>query len=952
MKKFLPCLLKATAFGAIVTLAVPTASATDYLMHKGVAGLNNGEWYEFNGHWFVKGDNAFSSIWDVLGKIQDGDNIYFGPGAVGNITIKNNNVTLFGANAFCDAWSGQRNAEESTFTGTVTIAGGTDGVTINGFAFSGAGCVRNDNAGRGSTAVKNFSFIYNKCENTTIPMEETNAIVYLGEAWRPNNTTAGHNDPTVWASNHRYENITIAHNAFYGKNAVGQPNVIIVSGSAGKTVVSDNVFEYGGTSISMFNTCDDLKIEHNKFLKVGDHVKGLTEKTGSGGYFAIRLYYVGARTAEPLTAGICHNMFDGCQGQSSMFAPIRFYSGNSTETFIAPYAELKVNHNDFRNKTSYRSTGYNYVFYADESTAATATVDWRYNHYDQSELCFGYIRPSWEPTRTGRYFASSSEMLDSSTSTSETEGTGTLIDYYGAKTAPDGGYFGGTYPPGTRLKNQTFKATTKITTVVQSFDRDDVTGDFYFLQVQNSAINGGGPYYGKSPLVVTRGTAKHPSTGGFKETQMFLDFAGHGSNMAVLNVNGTCWMFIGGCSSATSTDPTQICILPFVEGATVDVRKNSFTYGGKTYTIKHVNRSMSSSYVRPYPSIDRDNNLYVERSRNSKGDYFTVYDLMDVFNNPATAKPIKQILMKVNSLPMTNSSRDFYVKYDEGFKTWSDQGFTISGDYIYTWEGNALTGYSGTPTPTDGKPTMIINTANWRTGEFIQRKAVLKGTVYGSSDPGPYKLNPGEPEGLKIHRESNGRASLWVGVVNGASGARQYNVFSYRLKRVNGQGFVFNQHKPERTITSQSSSLYFSSAGDTRSENLLTTNTPDVRDITGTIVGEDGDCFAVTKTAGDVVNGGHAFNVSFTPHRQKKEYNAFLRLSANGANDVLVPLSGTYSGQITGVEDIVIDNNNEKVDDLEGAEYYDLTGRRLSEPRPGMIIVRLRDGSTRKLLYQ
>ena len=32
---------------------------------------------------------------------SDGDNIYFGPGAVGNITISKNNITLYGMNAFC-----------------------------------------------------------------------------------------------------------------------------------------------------------------------------------------------------------------------------------------------------------------------------------------------------------------------------------------------------------------------------------------------------------------------------------------------------------------------------------------------------------------------------------------------------------------------------------------------------------------------------------------------------------------------------------------------------------------------------------------------------------------------------------------------------------------------------------------------------------------------------------
>lgn len=920
-----------------------SAAAKDYLVDP--SATQTGAAIVYKGRTFIVGETAFSGIWGLLGAgIEENSDVYFNINAVGSFTISTSNVRLFGRQAFCHETANTRNtSNETQITGTLKIAKGVKGIMINGFTFSGNGQIICNEAGRGSTAVENVEIVYNRFINTTVTAGEGNAIVNLGLAWRPSNSDAAINDPTKWACNQRFVNVTIAHNVFKGKNATGQPNVIQVAGSGGNTSIVDNSFEYGGTSISLFNTCGNFNIDHNRFINVGADAAGKTEKTYTGGYFAIRLYYIGARSVEKADGSVCHNIFDGCQGQSTMFAPIRLFSGNSSETVIAPYGSLAVNHNHFKNKTSYRSSGYNYVFYADEATAANFTVDWRYNHYDQSELCFGMIRPAWE-TRTGRYFASSSEIFEHTTAASESEGTGTLLDYYGAKTAPDGSYFGGEYPPKTRLKNQTFKATTTITTVVQSFDRDDVTGNFYFMQVMNKqGSNGGGPYYGESPCVVTE-TAYVGS--GFKETQMFLDFAGHGSNMAVLNVNGTCWMFIGGCSGAKggSTTPTKICILPFVAGATVDVRQNSFTYNGKTYEIKHVNRSMSASYTHPYPSVDRDNNLFVERSRSSAGDYFTVYDLMEVFNNPANANPIKQLFMKAGSLPIRNSSRDFYNTADKGFKTWSDQGFTISGDYIYTWEGNALEGYSGTPTPTDGKPTMIINVANWRTGEYVYRKAVMKGTVYGSSDPGPYKLDPGEPEGIKVHRESNGRASLWIGVVNGKSGARQYNVYAYRLKRTNGQGRVYNTHTPARNLNADKSSMsFYSYTADGSSDNIRCSVSPDVRDVHFSVSGPGANAFVVEKTGGDVFNHNHTARVTFCPDGSSYDYKATLRVSAPGVQDVLVPLNART--EYSGVEDVMSTPVHSEI-----TEYYDINGRRLNGPVRGINIVRRADGSVSKII--
>lgn len=935
------------------------AKAETYLLHKDIAGKAEGSYYNYKDRYFQVGTTAFNSWWTLANKLQDGDIIYFGPQATGNITINKNNLTLLGANAFCDAWSGQRNnAAESSFTGTLTIANGVSGTTINGFLFTGEGCVRNETSGRGTTALHDISLVYNKCENTTIVQGDDNAIFFLGKAYRPNNSDTNTNDPSKWAANCRYENVTIAHNAFYGKYAANQPACIQVAGSYGTLNIEDNRFENGGCPINIFNLSGDFNIKHNQFKNVG---QGLNENTGgSKGEFCIRLFYIGVRSGDAAVNGyIRHNIFDGCQGQSSMYSLIRFYAGNTSEAKYPPVnTALFINHNTFKNKTSFRDASNNYVFYADKGTCTDgATVDMRFNRYDQSELQFAWVKPAWM-TEPGRFYASSTEIFEHTTAKSETEGTGTLIDYYGAKTAPDGTYFGGAFATGNRLKSNTFTNTT----VVQSFDRDDVTGDFYFVQVQNGTYGnkhgGGYTYTNEKPLTVTRTYKTTTTTKGWNETKMYLDWAGHGSNMAVININGTLWIVTGGNSiSDTDPNPKKVCFVPYVAGAyaSLNEKVDAFTYGGKTYNIKRLNRNwvtekgLSEEPYYPYPSIDRDNNLLVERSRTSGGDYFTVYELTDAFNNPETCKPIGQVFIAKGTAPMTTSSRDFYKTADKGFKTWSDQGFTISGDYIYTYEGNSLEGYSGTPTPTDGKPTQIVNVANWRTGEFVYRKAILKTTVYGSSDAGPYKINPGEPEGLKIHRDDSGRANLLIGVVEGASGARKFNVFAYRQKRVNGQGRVFDSYNPTPTMTPAYNSLDFISSGGTDSKWFRVKINGEARDVHASIVGPDGYNFNVEKTAGDEYASNHDYSVKFTPTNNKVNFSAYLKLSTPNASDILVPLNGTYTGELTGIEDISTDNVQIE-NEIEG--YYDLMGRRLTstDNYNGYIIIRYTDGSAEKIL--
>ena len=89
--------------------------------------------------------------------------------------------------------------------------------------------------------------------------------------------------------------------------------------------------------------------------------------------------------------------------------------------------------------------------------------------------------------------------------------------------------------------------------------------------------------------------------------------------------------------------------------------------------------------------------------------------------SPETATPIKEVFVAKGARKISNSSRKFLISNDKGFKTWSDQGFTISGDYIYTYEGDGKDGYGSNPNPStatdaDSKSVLIVNVINWRTG--------------------------------------------------------------------------------------------------------------------------------------------------------------------------------------------------------------------------------------------
>lgn len=969
-------------FSAAIALALTVggkAHATDYLITKDAPrpGLQPSDPERYTGAFknkpFTYLVNWWTS-WDALINsrvtLQAGDNVYFGPGVnIGDITIATSGINLYGNNKDCLGWYGtdkeghssKTRLEETSVTGRITLDENVSNVTIAGFYFTGAGQVYANGRGNNNIQVLNnvIEGINVQTGNTT-EREDNWAVFYFGKAYRGSDYVSA-------AAYNRYRDITIAHNDFRGRDINNEADWIQVAGSCGNLHIHDNHFKHGGDGVNVFNATGTVNILHNRFDKVGNG-----KKYGSAtGSYAVRLFTMGVVQAYPVDVYVRHNYFDGCQGQSSKYAIIRFWNhDNGTNKHINPkWAKLYINHNYFLNKTSFVNENstetdgpklglgnepkYNhyYAFYSDIVDGDAATVDWRFNRFDYSEMEFAYLISPWDRDRVssgklfpGRYYASLSGVFEHTTAEydpSPNVSTGTQCGFYGKKfddngngvidghnggtDASDVTYFGGKAfvkavndKDHTKSTNRNFVGTeegnsytfrpSKASTVVQSFDRDDETGDLYFIQVRNGDYGKTDAYKVQSncqkPLILTKWHWDE-STNTRTASHMFLDYAGHGSNMCVYRHQGQVYIMLGGNqASATSSDPRHIIIFPFVASDyNIDLRGEGFTLD-KYYKIVYKNPSIPIGTKAPngqtvqsfvYPSIDHSNNLYVERQRTAGGDYFTVYEASDVFNclylNGGSTQPkiigrcyIAAGAEKIGSTSKS-STRPALNTYDNGFKTWDDQGFTIAGDYIYTFEGNGddndtkpnlHLGVNGNAGDKDGA-VQLINCINWRNGTFMYRRNINKHSTYntamrfpaaadGSNKKldGPAIKSAGEPEGIKVFRDATGRAQLIIGVVAGGSADRDYNLYAYRQKRVDrGRKLTKDAYNntlttkiPDSKLSTDATVLSLTSSNlESKSLDFYHSNNGEARNVHATIVGEHAEYFTLTPKTSYYANG-------------------------------------------------------------------------------------------------
>lgn len=843
----------------------------------------------YRGTTFTSGVTAFADLKSLMSaRPASGSTVYVDAGTYGDaVTVDVPGLTLLGANAYCDVRSSNRAAAESVISGELNVT--ADNVTVNGFRFTGAGCVSNSTA-TNIAPISGLTFIYNVADGSSLPRNNSKSILHLGAYYTGT-------DAATDAALGRYRNITVSHNDFNGRrNTANQPYVVWIAGSAGTTVVEDNRFDGGGTSVSLINTTGNARVDGNIFTNVGDT---LAAAGSAKGEFCIRLFYVGVdKSATDIS--VCRNSFDKCQGQSSLYPLIRFFNGDKSNAGVKPQnTVIHLNYNSFKRKPKHSSQTYNYVFYANKDYTSGAIVDARFNQFDNSDYAMGMIQQPYESSQT-RYFGGSTTLFRFPSS------YGTTMDYYKDP-----------------LNNEIKALQLKSDRVAQSFDVDDTTGDIYFIQICPASQSSGRDLKGEEPLCVTR--YYKTTEGTMRKQYMYLQYAGHGSNMAVCRMNdGKLYIFTGGNSldppEATRVMSRACCIFPFVAGATADLTKTSFTYNSKTYKIRQFTNHFNRSWQ--YPTVDRDNRLYAERQSKSKVVYFAIYDLDDVFNNVNKARPIKVIPFPYGCNPATTGA---LAGFDEGFQTWPPQGFTVYGDYIYHFEGVGQDNDKAITYNSKKIPTVVVHAHNWRMDRFAYRTPVLRSAVINTFS--------GEPEGVKLHRDKSGRPHMLMGIVSGKAGARRANIFDFAPNSVSGYSYTLEK----ASTTSTSASLSFVCQGLKETDRQTLTLEHDRLTAAPQIVitGPDADCFSLGGSVGPL-DTASKHGITFTPKKGQDNYKAAVRISSPNAADLIIPLTGKCSDS-TGIIDLSADATAGE------AVYYDLRGICLGAElpdAPGVYIVR------------
>ncbi len=468
----------------------------------------------------------------------------------------------------------------------------------------------------------------------------------------------------------------------------------------------------------------------------------------------------------------------------------------------------------------------------------------------------------------------------------------------------------------------------------QSFDIDTETGDIYYIQTEGSGEE-------VLPLRVTRYLFRTDKTTG--RQYMYLTNASHGANMSVFRHNGKVWIATGGASIYDGhCKPQTSVLLPFVSGATADCGegKTSFTYNNKTYQIIQFRNQWGKTGC--YPAIDVDNRLFCESHNAGSGKIrFAVYDLDDVIANGSNAKLIKAVMISNGSNKYENQDKAYssIVTYDEGFGTsgWAMQGFDISGDMIYRHGGVGLHNDQAYSFGGKSVPTIMQDCINWRDSVYVHRKPVLHSKILSAPN--------GEPEGVKIVRDANGLPHMIMGIVWGTPSQRTSTLVDFAPP---SQGFAYEL--PEAVISPVTlPSHFYSSTLSPQSKTVKIEIRNCIGQVTGVISGPDAACFSVGQPdRSGIYVISDRLPVTFTPSGNKRSYLATLRVSAPGAADKLISLSGTYTGQLSGIDSINADSN---ADEKQVTGYYDLNGRLLNAPVKGITIVRYSDGSVRKLVF-
>ena len=638
------------------------------------------------------------------------------------------------------------------------------------------------------------------------------------------------------SSQKRYQKVTIAHNIFSKNEGTTDPAWVTISGGYGSAMkIIDNKFTEGGTAINICNSRGTYDILNNNFAKIGNNNINETTK----GDFAIRLYrnaYAGTTVFN-----IKNNDFNNCSGQQTLYPCIRFYCGTTdSENFVTPKnCSVNLNYNSFRSKTQIHAD-YNYVYYIDAAATNAVKHDVRFNTFDNSYYAIAKTNSVYDTTNLGYRFGDNTGLITPSKAT-----------------------FG------------TWRGATSLgaVTIIQSWDIDDETGDIYTVQVMGDTEKAQfkSTYGDPSGLKLTR-----LNSSGTIISKMNVVYAGHGSQMSVGRIGGKVYVFLGGKaalnSSGTEMISHAVTWFPWVGGATVNCNgSTTFTYSSKTYDIKYFHPDGLSG-SNDYPAVDNENRLFCTRTSSSNYNYYWVYDLDDVIANGTNATPLRKLTVTKKTDPTS-------VSGDSGYNTWDHQGYCIHGDYIYMLEGVSRVNAAAV----SSKPTVFFHVYNWRTKAFAYRQQVTNSTLNGLS-------NLGEPEGCKVHRASDGHANLIFAMADGAVGARKAYFYKLVPKK---ETYTL----PSAAATVNKESLEFSSATLTAvSKTVKLTNTCLTGDWTFTLSGANATNFSVSSTSATPLDATTTVTVTYTPTADAATHTGYLRCSSPLLTDIVIPLTGTYSG--------------------------------------------------------
>lgn len=864
-------------------MGVSFGNAANYLVDS--SATTAGATVTYNGVEYVVGTTAFATFADFNAASPAANSVlYVAPGTYSETaTFSTSGLKIFGSNAYRD-WTVTR-AAETIITGVLNV--NASNIEVNGFYFTGAGRI-SAKAATNTAPQSGIKVVYNYFAGSTVARSKATPLVIIGTRYDNDNANSS-------VSQCQYKDCEVSHNRFEG-SSTHIANAIELGGAYGTTVVSDNYFYDGGTSVHIDNAQGELNIHHNIFKNVGVTTSTAPDG-GSVGDFCI--YAMRCAYANTTNLNIRHNEFDGCYGQSSYFPLIRVYPGASGATSCVTPVNMgvNINHNTFKNKTSGATNSNqlneNFLLYADKGTTTAVKFNIADNHYDNRFYKFAWVTLDDGVGQREVYANTFDQFVFGSTFS--TMGT-SIID-------------------NVDISNHAKSVSLGAVTVLQSMDIDMATGDMYFLQLMNSSdVSSFCSTYGLSatncdPLVLTRVSCSKKATktdGTFTYSttvqKMRIAKAGHGVKLSVVrDKSGQLWMITGGKGSdnGTSNDlsGTSISRFKFVSGKTLILDGSGTTDSDVVY-FEH-----PAGLSNAYGAVDEASRYICLSSSGSGKRKYYIYDLDEYLEGNASPTLIGKVVMATGDLPVTGTG----LSNDSGFCTWSYQSYAINGDYLYFLEGES----QDTSNPvTSGDPVVVISTYNWRTGQYLLRTRVNYARINDTF---------GEPEAITIRPDVFGNVSAYLGIAVGSSGARKASIFKYHIDRhLDDSGNVIGVDtstgmKHFKTAQYSGISMTQGATEYTLSASSLTETPSQSIKITkgqylygswiGTITGEDGNVFSATISDNTPFSSSFTAKVTFNPDGLKSSYTAYLRLSSPGATDIMIPINATYTGATTEPDD-------------------------------------------------